>query len=164
MISSVSAPPPHEHRVRVRYGETDQMGVVYHAEYLAWMDEGRTQLLEELGFPYAEVERQGYGLAVRRCDLRYRFPARFGDVVRVLTRVLRVRGASVAFAYEILRVEEGRDGPLLATGSVELACTSLSGERGPRELPEPIRRALEEQVAADQSAPVRPTGARAAPD
>ena len=155
MISPVSAPSSFEHRVRVRYGETDQMGVVYHAEYLAWMDEGRTRFLEELGYPYPEVEREGFALAVRRCDLRYRAPARFGDVVAVRTRVLRVRGASVTFGYEILRAEPpaassatpARVEPaLLATGSVELACTSLRGERRPVELPEGIRRALEAQV------------------
>lgn len=131
----------HEHRLRVRYGETDQMGVVYHANYLAYMEEGRTRLMAALGCSYAEVERSGFGLAVRKASLRYRIPARFDEELAVRTRVDRVRGASVQFSYAIHRV---RDDALVCEGETELACIDLrSAERGPCLLPDDLRRLLE---------------------
>lgn len=128
----------HEHRLRVRYGETDQMGVVYHANYLAYMEEGRTRLMAARGFPYAELERSGFGLAVRRASLRYRAPAVYDEELVVRTRVDRVRGASVNFTYAILRAT---DGTLLCEGETELACIDLkSPDRRPCMLPERLRR------------------------
>ena len=133
-----------EHRVRVRYGETDQMGVVYHANYLQYMDDGRTMLLAELGFDYAQLEREGVGLAVRRADLRYRRPARYGDVIDVRTSVTRVGGASITFAYEL-----SADSVLLTTGTIELACLDLTrAERPPRLLPAELRAVLESEDAS----------------
>jgi acyl-CoA thioester hydrolase len=134
--------PEHEHALRVRYAETDQMGVVYHAHYLVYMEEGRTRLMESLGHPYHELERAGWALVVRKAELRYRSSARYGDELRVRTRVLGVGGASIRFGYEIRRAE---DGMVCATGSTELACVDLaSPERRPALLPEPIRAALED--------------------
>ena len=69
----------HTHRARVRYAETDQMGVVHHASYLLYLEDGRTRLMEERGLSYAEIERQGLGLPVRRIELRYREAALYGD-------------------------------------------------------------------------------------
>jgi acyl-CoA thioester hydrolase len=147
---------PHEHRLRVRYSETDQMGVVYHANYLVYMDEARTSLLEELGFPYHELERDGVGLVVRKADLRYRQAACFGDWLLVETRVQSLRGASVQFAYDIRRAQ---DGLLLASGSTELACLDLTrSERPPRVLPEEVRRALEPLAAPAADALQAPRG------
>src|SRR5262245_27538824 len=111
--------PEHEHRLRVRYAETDQMGVVYHAHYLVYMEEGRTRLMEARGFPYHELERQGWALVVRRAELRFRSPAHYGDELQIRTRIERVGGASILFSYQ---VERPADGELLATGSTELAC------------------------------------------
>lgn len=131
-----------EHEISVRYAETDQMGVVYHANYLIYMDEGRTRFLEERALPYHELERQGWGLAVRKAELRYRAPARFGDRVRVRTRIARIRGASVVFTYELDRVG---DDTRLVEGTTELACIDLRGpERRPAELPAKVRAALEQ--------------------
>ncbi len=133
-------PGPHEHRVRVRYAETDQMGVVYHANYLVYMEEGRTRLMESLGYVYAELERQGIGLAVHRAEVEYRKPAVYDEELVVRTRVDRVRTASIRFTYE---VERAADGTLLATGLTDLACLSLEGpERTVAALPEPIREIL----------------------
>jgi len=130
----------HEHRVRVRYAETDQMGVVYHAHYLVYMEEGRTRLMEALGFSYAELERTGVGLAVHRAEVEYRAPARYDEELIVRTSVQRVRSASVCFAYEILRAS---DGTRLATGLTDLACLGLETEpRRVRHLPEDMRAAL----------------------
>ncbi len=129
-----------EHRLRVRYGETDQMGVAHHANYLLYMEDGRTRLMARLGCSYAELERRGWGLPVRKAEVRYRSPARYDEELVVRTRVSRLRAASVAFEYEIVRAE---DGLLLATGSTELACVRLdSAERRPVHLPEEIRTLL----------------------
>lgn len=131
----------HRHRLRVRYGETDQMAVVYHANYLAYMEEGRTRLMQARGCSYAELERGGYGLAVRKASLRFRAPARFDEELEVRTRVDRVRGASVNFAYAIVRC---LDEALLCEGETELAYIDLrSPDRGPCLMPDVLRRLLE---------------------
>jgi acyl-CoA thioester hydrolase len=129
-----------EHRLRVRYGETDQMGVVYHANYLVYMEEGRTRLLESLGCSYAELERSGWGLVVRKADLRFRAPARYDEELVVRTAVSRLGGASVQFLYEVRRAT---DGTLLAEGSTELACVDRrAGEAKAALLPERVRELL----------------------
>lgn len=131
----------HEHRLRVRYGETDQMGVVYHANYLAYMEEGRTRLMSARGASYAELERTGFGLAVRKASMRFRAPALFDEELLVRTRVERVRGASVNFVYAILRAA---DEVLLCEGETELACIDLRAPgRPPCLLPEELRRLLQ---------------------
>lgn len=128
---------PHEHTLQVRYGETDQMGVVYHANYLVYFEEGRTRLMESLGLPYAELERRGYGLVVRKAALRYRAPARYAELLTVRTWVERLGGASVSFAYEVLRASDRQK---LAEGSTELACVDLSRpERPVCMLPDELR-------------------------
>jgi acyl-CoA thioester hydrolase len=140
------APPAWtEHRLRVRYGETDQMGVVYHANYLVYMEEGRTRLMEALGAPYAALEREGWALVVRKAELRYRASARYDEELVVRTAVGRVGGASVLFLY---RVERAAGGELLVEGSTELACVDRRGEV-PRAalLPERVRALLESRPA-----------------
>lgn len=120
------------HRVRVRYGETDQMGVAHHAVYLTWFEEARTAFLASKGCSYAELERQGWALPVRKVDLRYRLPARYEEELEVEVHVAAARSASITFAYRIARRspgEEGEDGSiLLASGSTELACVRRRGE------------------------------------
>lgn len=117
-----------DHTLRVRYGETDQMGVVYHGNYLTYFEEGRTLLMESLGCSYAELERSGFGLVVRKAALRYRAPARYGEHVLVRTRIERIGGASVAFEYEVRRSD---DALLLCDGSTELACVDLRDPQRP---------------------------------
>jgi acyl-CoA thioester hydrolase len=97
-----------ETRVRVRYAETDQMGVVYHANYLVWFEVGRVELMRQRGFDYrqAEIEHK-CGLAVVEVTVRYKAPARYDDELIVETRVKSVRGPVVRFAYRILRAEDG---------------------------------------------------------
>jgi acyl-CoA thioester hydrolase len=131
---------PHEHRLRVRYGETDQMAVVHHANYLLYLEESRTRLMAERGCSYAELERAGVGLPVRRVELRYRAPARYDEELVVRTHVGKVGAASITFVSEIARE---RDGERLASGSVELACIDLRNrERGPVPLPPELRALL----------------------
>jgi acyl-CoA thioester hydrolase len=130
----------HEHRLRVRYGETDQMGVVYHANYLVYMEEGRTRLMEALGCSYARLERDGWLLVVRKAELRYRASARYDEQLVVRSAVERLGGASVRFVYEVVREA---DGTLLAEGMTELACVDRRGdEPRPALLPERVRELL----------------------
>lgn len=92
---------------RVRYAETDQMGVVYHANYLVWCEIGRTELIRERFASYAEVERAGVMLAVSDASLRFHAAARYDDLIRVETRVAEVRSRTVTFDYLVFRVPEG---------------------------------------------------------
>ena len=76
-----------EKQIEVRYAETDQMGVVYHANYIIWMEGGRTQLIQDLGFDYTEMEKEGYIVPVIDLSVQYKKPARYGDTVTVRTWV-----------------------------------------------------------------------------
>ena len=93
--------------LRVRYAETDQMGIVYHSHYLVWCEVGRTDFIRRLGMPYAEIERQGTRLAVSDASLRYHAPARYDDLVRVETTLTEVRSRTISFAYNIVNADSG---------------------------------------------------------
>ena len=110
---------------RVRYAETDQMGLVHHAAYLVWCEIGRTDFIRELGTSYAEIERSGVLLAVADASLRYGAGARYDDLVRVETRLEQLRSRTLTFAYEIGRVEP-RPGPL-AEATTTLVCIDTEG-------------------------------------
>lgn len=127
--------------VRVRYAETDQMGVAYHANYLVWCEVGRTDFIRALGVTYAEMERRGVMLAVSEASLRFHASARYDDVVRIETRLAAVRSRLVTFEYHLSRV--GEDGSLarLATGRTELI--SLGTDGRPVTLPPEFRTMLE---------------------
>lgn len=92
---------------RVRYAETDQMGVVYHSHYLVWCEVGRTEHLRSLGTDYATVEKAGTTLAVAEASLRYHAPARYDDLVRVDTTLSSVRSRVIIFDYVITNAETG---------------------------------------------------------
>src|SRR6201996_7027607 len=99
--TQVTQPSIGQVRVRVRYAETDQMGVVYHANYLIWFEVGRVELMRQMGLNYKEMEREeGCGIAVVEANCRYRAPARYDDDLIVRTRVTGARGAVVKFGYE----------------------------------------------------------------
>lgn len=100
-------PPVSETRVRVRYAETDQMGVVYHANYLIWFEVGRVEFIRQLGLDYKSMEREeGCGIAVVNVSARYKAPARYDDELIVQTRLTAARGAVIRFGYRIVRVED----------------------------------------------------------
>ena len=124
-------------RLRVRYGETDQMGVAWHGSYFAWFEVGRTELLRERGMTYKELERDDLRLPVIEASVRFHRPARYDDLLEVRTRVAAHSGARVSFDYEIHC--EGSPGPL-ATGSTAHAAVDGSGR--PRRLPPDVRRLL----------------------
>ncbi len=108
--------------LRVRYAETDQMGVVYHANYLVWCEIGRTDFIRALGASYAQMERDGVRLAVSGVALRFHASARYDDAIRVHTRVTDARSRGLTFAYRILHVDTDA---LLVSGTTALV--SLSG-------------------------------------
>lgn len=103
--------------LRVNYSETDQMGVVYHAQYLIWLDRARTEHLRATGTSYADLERIGLRLAVGEARVRYRQPARYDDIVRVRCWVRELASRRVTFGYA---VDHAGDGRLLATAETSL--------------------------------------------
>lgn len=125
-----------EVEVRVRYADTDCGGVVYHANYLTFFEQGRSELMRSLGASYRAFEEQEHAiLVVVDAALRFHAPARYDDLLRVETRVTAVGGARVRFAYRVLRV----DGlALLCEGETELGCVRADSGR-PRRLPEAFR-------------------------
>ncbi|MGA2344481.1 MAG: thioesterase family protein [Candidatus Sulfotelmatobacter sp.] len=96
----------HETRLRVRYAETDQMGVVYHANHLIWFEVGRVELMREMGFSYRDLEREdGRFIAVAEATCRYRAPVYYDEEVVVRTRLKAVREKVIVFSYELVRAE-----------------------------------------------------------
>jgi len=96
-----------EARLRVRYAETDQMGVVYHSNYLIWFEVGRVELIRSMGLDYKRMEaEEGCGIAVVDVHVRYRAPARYDDELVVRTTLLAARGAVIKFGYRVLRVAD----------------------------------------------------------
>jgi acyl-CoA thioester hydrolase len=122
----------HESPLRVRYGEVDRMGVVYHGHFLAYFEDGRTELLRSLGATYRDMEDAGHLLMVVEAGVRYRRPAHYDDSLVVRTRLADVRPVRMRFEYEIRR-----DGDCLATGHTVLACTDPDGR--PCRLPASLR-------------------------
>ena len=104
----------HETRVRVRYAETDQMGVVYHSNHLIWFEVGRVELMREMGFSYRDMEREdGRFIAVAEVKCRYRAPVYYDEEIVIRTRLKNVRESVVVFAYELVRADTNT---LLAEG------------------------------------------------
>lgn len=91
----------HEIELRVRYAETDQMGVVYHANYLIWCEMGRTDFIRQLGVSYADLERGGVSLAVSELSARFHAAARYDDLIRVQTTLADVRSRMIGFEYVV---------------------------------------------------------------
>lgn len=148
-MSALSGPTeawPGHTLVRVRYGETDQMGVVHHKVYLDYFEVARTELLRSHGQPYLDLERQGFMLPVVEAHVHYKQPARYDDQLEVLTRVERVRAADLRLGY---RLQRGQDGTLLATAEITLACIGVSGRV--RRLPQPLRQLLLSLSKEDRS-------------
>ena len=120
MSNAEDVRPVGEARVRVRYAETDQMGVVYHSNYLIWFEVGRVELIRQMGLNYKTMEEEeGCGISVVDVHARYRAPARYDDELVIETRLLGARGAVVKFGYRILRVG---DRALLCEGETMHVC------------------------------------------
>jgi acyl-CoA thioester hydrolase len=124
--------------VRVRYKDTDQMGMVYYGNYFTFFEVGRVEYMRERGIAYKDMEREDDSyIVVAEASCRYLRPARYDDLLRIRTRVSESRRRSIRFAYEIVRHE---DGEILATGeTVHVICNS---EGRPKSLPEKYRALL----------------------
>ena len=128
----------HQTKLRVRYAETDQMGVVYYANYLVWMEVGRVELVRSLGFQYKDLEQsEGLYLSVIEANCRYVYPARYDQEVIVETRIVKASSRMVEFGYRMSSVEPER---LLAEGSTRHIW--LNREWRPTTLPEKYRGSL----------------------
>jgi len=127
-----------ESRLRVRYAETDQMGVVYHSNHFIWFEVGRVELLRELGFSYRDMEREhNCHLAVVDARCRYRAPASYDDEIIVRTQIKNVRESLVHFGYELLRAS---DGQLIAEG--ETTHIAIDADKRITTFPEKYMQAL----------------------
>jgi acyl-CoA thioester hydrolase len=112
-----------ELQIRVRYAETDRMGLLHHANYLVYFEQGRTELLRQSGRSYRELEDGGFFLVLAKIEVRYRLPARYDDLLTLRTIVTRATPVRIEHRYEVLR-----DGQLLAEGSSTLACVDRDGK------------------------------------
>jgi acyl-CoA thioester hydrolase len=108
--------------IRVRYQETDAMGVLHHANYFTYFEMGRTELLRSTGKTYRQLEDEGTLMVIVKIGCSYKRPARYDDVLRLRTRTRRVTAAKIEHEYELFRGEE-----LLATGESTLACVDREG-------------------------------------
>ncbi|HBS28581.1 MAG TPA: thioesterase [Phycisphaerales bacterium] len=128
-----------ESRLRVRYCECDPMGVAHHSAFIPWFEIGRTELLRAGGVAYAAIEKAGVFLVVTRLEVRYHRPARYDDLLVVVTRVSGGGRARVDHEYEVWADRDDGRGKseLLATGGSTLACVGADGR--PRALPDWLR-------------------------
>lgn len=109
--------------IRVRYAETDRMGLLHHAQYLVYFEQGRTELLRQQGISYRDLEDAGYFLVVVEARVRYRRPAYYDDLLTLRTTLQRVTAVRIEYRYELYR-----DGELLAEGATTLACVDRQGK------------------------------------
>jgi len=126
-----------ETTLRVRYAETDAMGVVYHANYLIWFEVGRGEYFRSLNQDYNAWEKQGLFFPVVELHACYRAPARYGDLVRIRTWVEAIRSRDITFGYQ---VQMANTGQTLVTGWTRHVCADASGHACP--IPEPLRTSL----------------------
>ena len=130
------APGEHAHAVRVRYGDSDQMGVAYYANYLVWFEVGRTEWLRSRGYTYRALESEGVFLPVTEAACRYLAPSRYDDLVWIVTRIGKLGRTIVRFDYRLFK----EDGTLAAEGHTEHCFLGREGR--PVRAPEAIARVL----------------------
>lgn len=128
----------HNCEIRVRYAETDQMGYAYHGCFLTWFEVGRVELLRSRGCSYAELEREGFMLAVRRVECVYHAPARYDDLLALTTALIDMSKTRITFETIIRR---SRDETLIAEGRVTVFCMNPDGKV--LRIPESIRKLAE---------------------
>ena len=119
--------------IRVRYAETDQMGVAYYSNYLIWFEVGRSELCRRKGFSYAKLESLGYKLVVTDVHCRYRNSARYDEVVTIRTWLKGLNKRMVTFGYQILRKDQDKE-EMIAEGETRHLCLDSNGT--PKSLPE----------------------------
>ncbi len=123
----------HATQLRVRYGETDQMGYVYYGDYAEYLEVGRVEALRSLGFPYKRLEEEGVMLPVHDLHVKYHHPARYDDVLTIRTHIASLPGVRIVFDYEVLN----EAGTLLSEASTTLVFVDRSTMR-PRRVPQEL--------------------------
>jgi len=118
--------------IRVRYAETDRMGLLHHANYLVYFEQARTELLRAQGYTYKDLEDRGFLLVLTKVEVRYKRPALYDDVLTIRTIVERTTAVRIDHRYEVLREKT-----LIAEGSSTLACVNREGQ--PQALPDFLR-------------------------
>ncbi|MFL5245923.1 MAG: acyl-CoA thioesterase [Gemmataceae bacterium] len=118
--------------IRVRYAETDRMGLLHHANYLVYFEQARTELLRSQGYTYKDLEDQGFLLVLTKVEVRYRRPALYDDLLTIRTIVERTTAVRIDHRYEVIR-----ENTVLAEGSSTLACIDREGR--PQALPDFLR-------------------------
>ncbi len=110
-------------QIRVRYAETDRMGLLHHANYLVYFEQARTELLRQLGHSYRDLEDAGYFLVLTKVEVRYKKPAYYDDLLTIRTTVARTTPVRIEHHYQVLR-----DDVLIAEGATTLACVDRQGQ------------------------------------
>ena len=131
--SLVAAAYPFHHRIRVRFAETDAMGIVHHSRYLLYMEETRVEYLRHLGHPYAELRQEGLDYSVIECFVQYRQPLRFDDLVDVHLKLASATRTSFQMSY-LMTVNDGLAPVVKASAVTVHSCTTAAGR--PTRLPE----------------------------
>jgi acyl-CoA thioester hydrolase len=124
-VTQPNDPRIKETSFRVRFAETDLMGMVHHASYVVYLEVGRVEFSRQAGAPYADLEIEGYSLAVSQLDLRFIAPARFDQLITVCTWVKEMRSRTVAFGYEIVDTQTRQ---MLVTANAKLICVDHQGQ------------------------------------
>jgi acyl-CoA thioester hydrolase len=112
-----------EIQIRVRYAETDRMGLLHHANYLVYFEQARTELLRASHGAYKELEDQGYYLVIAKVEIKYKSPAHYDDVLTIRTTVTRTTPVRIEHRYEVLR-----EGTIICEGATTLACVDRAGK------------------------------------
>ncbi len=130
---------------RVIYGDTDQMGLAYYANYLKWFEIGRAELLRQIGTPYTSIEEKGLRFPVIEVSCRYFRPSRYDDVITIETSLISLGRATLTFSYRLLRKEGGS---LIASGWTKHACVDEKGEV--TKIPRPLEGALKAAILSKE--------------
>jgi acyl-CoA thioester hydrolase len=148
-----------ETRFRVRYHETDAMGIVHHGAYINWFEEGRSAFTRCIGYPYSRMEAEGVTLAVAEISARYHYPARYDEEIAVLVCLDSLRSRGMTFSYEIRRTSDGR---LLVSGKSTHLC--VGADSRVRSLPEEWRSRLASVLSPGEPSQLREDHERAPVD
>ena len=126
--------------IRVRYEETDRMGVAYYGNYFVWFEVARTDFFREIGFPYVDLEKKGFRVMVVEASCSYKSPATYDDLLKVETKIRNIKNTSLDFIYKI-----HRDKLLVASGETTHVFTTSGGK--PTKIPEDLKKSLTSQAS-----------------
>ena len=130
----------HSTKIRVRYKDTDRMGVVYYGNYLTFFEIGRAELMRQLGFPYSALEADGYNLVVIEAAAKYHANVGYDSLITIKTAIAELTRVKVRFEYEII----SEDDSLLVNGHTEHAC--VNSDKKPARIPSDIKKIMEENA------------------